>query len=306
MGRPFCGRPIKTVVQSAQMPGPVEPVSQLRREQLRALMAATWWRGAMLLVPIAAGAGVIALLPDSNRAVAFIAVAVVVALVGLIATYILADARAKSAFVQAWARSRGWTRDTGVWVDEATPLLRDGDRRESGDHVSGQLAPGGEAALCHYTYEVRHESTDSNGHTSTSWEAHDFTVVETVVEAPDIPSLTLHRRTLGDNRLFDRIDSALTSDRVEHLESSELERAYKLEVADSCSEVAVRLLFEPAFIVWCLDQAGDGMLVELENETLVVAIPDHSYDAAELDGLVDKATMIATRFADARASMVKA
>ena len=31
------------------------------------------------------------------------------------------------------------------------------------------------------------------------------------------------------------------------------------------------------------------MLLEIENETLVVAIPDHSYDAAELDGLVDGA-----------------
>jgi hypothetical protein len=288
------------------MSGQVEPVSQLRRDQLRALMTATWWRAAIALVPLAAGAGVVALLPDGNRAVVFIVIALVVALVGLIATYVLADARAKSAFVEAWARSRGWSRDSGVWVDEATPLLRDGDRRESGDHVSGSLAGGGEAALCHYRYEVRHQNTDSNGHTSTSWESHDFTVVETVVEAPDIPSLTLHRRTLGDNRLFDRIDSALTSDRVEHLESSELERAYKLEVADSCSELAVRLLFEPAFIVWCLDQAGDGMLVELEDETLVVAIPDHSYDAAELDGLVEKATTIAARFADARASMVKA
>ena len=85
------------------------------------------------------------------------------------------------------------------------------------------------------------------------------------------------------------------------LESSELEREFKLEVPDSASDMAVRLLFEPAFIVWCLDQAA-GMLVEIENETLVVAIPDHSYDAAELDGLVDKAAQIAARLADARAT----
>lgn len=287
------------------MSGPIEPVGQLRGEQMRALMRATWWRGAMVLVPVAAGTGVAAVLSSSNQVVAFLVVAAAVALAGLIGTYVLADARAKSAFVQAWARSRGWNRDTGVWVDEATPLLRDGDRRESGDHVSGTLSPESEAALCHYTYEVRHESTDSNGHTSTTWESHDFTVVETGVEAPDIPRLTMHPRTLGDNRLFDRIDSALTSDRVVHLESSELEHDYKLEVADSCSDLAVRMLFEPAFIVWCLDQAGDEMLVELEDETLVVAIPDHSYDAAELDGLVEKATTIAARFADARASIAK-
>jgi hypothetical protein len=287
------------------MPGPVEPVSQLRGEQMRALMTATWWRGAMVLVPIAVGAGVAVVLSSSNQAVVFIVVAAVVALLGMIGTYALADARAKAAFVQAWARSRGWTRSAGVWVDEATPLLRDGDRRESGDHVSGPLPGAGEAALCHYTYEVRHETTDAKGNTSTTWESHDFTVVQTGVEAPDIPRLTMHPRTLGDNRVFDRIDSAFTSNRVVNLESSELEHDYKLEVADSCSDLAVRLLFEPAFIVWCLDQASDEMLVELENETLVVAIPDHSYDAAELDGLVEKATRIAARFADARASIAK-
>ena len=86
------------------------------------------------------------------------------------------------------------------------------------------------------------------------------------------------------------------------LESSELEHEYKLEVADSASDAAVRLLFEPAFIVWCVDQAADQMLLEIENETLVVAIPDHSYDAAQLDGLVEKATTIAARLADARAT----
>ena len=83
------------------------------------------------------------------------------------------------------------------------------------------------------------------------------------------------------------------------LESSELEHDYKLEVADSASDVAVRVLFEPAFIVWCIDQAADRVLIEVENETLVVATPDHSYDAAQLDGLVEKATTVATRLADA-------
>jgi hypothetical protein len=286
------------------MPRPVEPVSQLRGEQMRALTAATWWRAAMVLVPLAAGAVAAAVFSGSNPVVVFVLVAAAVAAAGAIGTYLLADSRAKAVFVQAWARSRGWTAGTGVWSNEATPLLRQGDRRHSGDHVSGPLTGGGEAALCHYTYEVRKETTDSKGHTTTTWESHDFTVVETRVAAAEIPRLTLHPRSFFDNRLFDRIDSALTSDEVVHLESSELERAYKLEVADSCSDVAVRLLFEPAFIVWCLDQAGDEMLLEVEHAKLVVAIPGHSYDAAELDGLVDRATTVAARFADAAKSTV--
>ena len=286
------------------MPREVEGVSQLRGEQLRGLMAAAWWRVAMLLVPIVIGAVAIVVAPGANPVAVFVLAASTVALVGAIGTYVLADSRAKSAFIQAWARARGWTEDTGTW-SEATPLLRAGDRREATDRVCGPLANGSQAVLCHYTYEVKKQSVDSKGNSTTRWEEHPFTVVETGVGAPGIPLLSLHPRSFGDNRVFDRIDSALTSNRVVQLESSELEREYKLEVADSTSDVAVRMLFEPAFMVWCLDQADDKMLLELEDGALVVAIPDRSYDAAELDALVERATTIAKRFDDARAATAK-
>ncbi len=259
----------------------------------------------MVLAPIAAGVVAVALAPDHNPLV-FVVTAILVALAAGIGTYLLADSRARSAFLSAWARSRGWTKDTGLWREEATPLLRDGDRRNSGGHMCGTLATGSEAVLCHYTYEVRHQSSDSDGGTNTDWESFDFTVIETDVTCPDIGRLTLHPRSFGDNRLFDSIDSALTSDRVVQLESSELEREYKLEVHDSAPDLAVRLLFEPAFMVWCLDQAPDRMLIEIENGTLVVAIPDHSYDETELDALVERAAIIATRVADASSGSVPA
>lgn len=283
------------------MPGPLESVSQIRREQLHALMTMWWWAG-MVLVPLAGG-GVAAALLSRHRALVFVLVVVVTALAGLIGTYALADSRAKSAFLHAWARSRGWTEGAVMWRESATPLLRDGDRRESSDHVYGPLAGGGEAALCHYTYEVRRTTTDSKGNTTTHWDKHPFTVIETDVSAPGIPRLTLHPRSFGDNRLFDKLDSTLTSDRVVELESSEFEHEFKLEVADSASDMAVRLLFEPAFITWCLDEGG--LLFEIEEQTLVVAIPHHSYDAAELDRLVGQADAIAKRVADARGSIPK-
>jgi len=284
------------------MPAPLESVSEIRRDQLRALMNMWWWAG-MVLVPLVAGGVVTALLANRNPAVVFVAVVVATALAGLIATYALADSRAKSAYLPAWARSRGWNVGVGMWRESATPLLRDGDRRNSEDHVYGPLAGGGEAALCHYTYEVREETTDAKGNTTTHWEEHPFTVVETGVVTPGISRLTLHPRSFGDIRLFDRIDSKLTSDRVVELESSELEKEYKLEVADSDSDMAVRLLFEPAFIVWCLDRAG--ILFEIEQQTLVVALAGHSYDATELDRLVGDAGTIAARLADAGATIPK-
>ena len=87
------------------MPGPLESVSQIRREQLRALMTTWWWVG-MVLVPIVAGGGAIVLLSNRNPAVVFLLAAVATVLAGLIGTYVLADRRAKSAFLPAWARSR--------------------------------------------------------------------------------------------------------------------------------------------------------------------------------------------------------
>jgi hypothetical protein len=285
------------------MPDPLESVGQIRREQIRALMAMTWWRIGMVLVPIVAG-GVAILVFSGNPAVVFVLAVVATVLAGMIGTYLLADSRAKSAYLPAWARSRGWKKAVGPWRDSATPLLRDGHRRNSKDHVCGPLAGGGEAALCHYTYEVEEQTTDSEGNTTTSWEEHPFTVIETGVTAPGIPRLTLHPRRFGDNRLFDRIDSALTSDRTVQLESSELEREFKLEVPDSASDMSVRLLFEPAFIVSCLDE-GAGMLLEIEHDTVVVAIPGHSYDTAELDGLVDWARTVTARLADAGAATPK-
>ena len=173
--------------------------------------------------------------------------------------------------------------------------------------MCGTLATGSEAVLCHYTYEVRHSSSDGNGGSDTSWESFDFTVIETDVTCPDIGRLTLHPRSFGDNRLFDSIDSALTLDRVVQLESA---RAGRASTSWKCTtrprSLAVRLLFEPAFMVWCLDQAADQMLIEIENGTLVVAIPDHSYDETQLDALVERAETVVTRVTDASSGSVPA
>lgn len=282
------------------MPGPVTPVSQLRGKQMRALTGNIWWRGAMLKVPIVAGAVAIVWFPEYNSVAVFVLAAAAVVLAGAVGTYWLAGSEAEASFMQVYARSRGWT-EGGSWY-EATPLLRAGDERRAEDRQCGPLASGSQAVLCHYTYEVEREITDSHGDSTTIYEPHHFTVVQTDIAHPGIPSLTLHPRSFGDNRLLDWVDSAVTSNRVVELESSELEREYKLEVGDSASDVAVRLLFEPAFIVWCLNQAASRMLFELGSGRLVVAIPDHSYDAAQLDGLVDKASTIAARIADASAA----
>jgi len=50
-----------------------------------------------------------------------------------------------------------------------------------------------------------------------------------------------------------------------------------------------------------VEHADSDLLFEIENDVLVVAIPEHSYDAAELDELVENAATIAARVAGAHA-----
>ncbi|MGZ4480701.1 MAG: hypothetical protein ACXVY5_00720 [Gaiellales bacterium] len=286
------------------MPAPLAPIGQLRAQKMRELAAAPLWRIAMVAFPLALG-GVFATLSSSTgtgaaRPVAvFVLVAAVAALVGLAVTWAVANSRAKSAFLEAWALSRGWKDASGLLIEEATPLLRNGDRRHSEHYFAGKLA-NDPAVICHYTYEVRHTSTDSRGATTETWEDHPFTLVQVAVTANGIPRLSMHPRAFLDNRLFDRIDSAVTSDRVVELESAQLEKRYKLEVADEADDMAVHVLFEPSFMMWCLDQADQKMLLEIEHDTLVVAVPGRSYDPGTLDGLLDKTTTVAARLAESQ------
>jgi hypothetical protein len=293
--------PVKTVAP-VSAPAPLESVGKRRQTELRAAMRKAWWRTSVVAGPLAIGGVAVVVLSIRNPAEKFglgAAIGVVAAVIG---TYWLADSRAKAAFLPAWAVSRGWAKGIGALQGGTTPLLRDGDRRNSKDHVNGPLSGGGNAMLCHYTYETRSTTTDARGNTTTTYTPHDFTVVCTDAAPPGIPRLTLHPRSaLGAIHILDKVDSAVTSNRTIELESSELDDKFKLEVADETSDEAVRLLFEPSFIVWCVEQADGKMMVETENGTLLVAIPHHSYDAAQLDGLVQQASTVATRIAETNA-----
>ena len=110
-----------------------------------------------------------------------------------------------------------------------------------------------------------------------------------------IARLTFHPRSIIDRGWFDGADSALTADRVVELESMELHKRYKLEVRDDVSDVAVRQVFEPSFIVWCTDQKD--VFFELENGELLVAVKRHLDDQAPLDALLDRSRVVLARLA---------
>src|SRR3954447_5070432 len=172
---------------------PVQSISELRTGHLRDLMAKRSWRITVPVATIVAGTIGIFAIPGANPVLGFLVVAAVVAIAALVITYWLADRRARSSFMAAWAAGRGWQTGAGIWQDRATPLLREGDDRSSDEHVYGPLAGASQATLCHYTYET--ESTDSEGHRTTT--DHDFTVVQVAPIDTEIRRLTLHPRSFG-------------------------------------------------------------------------------------------------------------
>ncbi|HEY1481027.1 MAG TPA: hypothetical protein VGF46_13395, partial [Gaiellales bacterium] len=153
--------------------------------------------------------------------------------------------------------------------------------------------------VCHYTYTVVTYSTDSNGVRTRNESNHPFTVVRLDAVTSDVSRMTLHPRSGLDKGWFDRVDSALTSNRVVELESSELHDRYKLEVKDDVSDIEVRQIFEPSFIVWCLDQKD--VLFELESSELLVAVKSHLTEQAPLDALLEQSRAVLERIAAASA-----
>ena len=218
----------------------------------------------------------------------------VLALVILIVIWVRASGSAEDDFLTAWGRSHGLVFVASPELGEGTPLLRQGDSREA-EHGLVGLLDGHPLMLCHYTYTVVTHSTDSNGAQTRQETDHPFTVARLDGVAGPISRLTFHPRSFIDRGWFDRADSALTADRVVELESMEMHRRYKLEVRDDVSDVDVRQLFEPSFIVWCTDQKD--VFFELENGELLVAVKRHLDDQAPLDALLDRSRVVLARLA---------
>jgi hypothetical protein len=212
--------------------------------------------------------------------------AVLFAALALISIYWWARRRARNdaedGFLAAW----GATLDL-AFVEEpslgaATALLRDGDKREASNGLTGRI-DGRNALICHYT--CTDVSTDSNGHRHET--DHDYTLARIDFPGTGLSRLGLRPRDLTSARLFDGVRGTFTRERVIELESSELHAAFRLLAGDDVEDAAVRRVFEPSFMVWCLEQrAPFRPFFELEGGTLVVAFDDHWREEAALDLLV--------------------
>ena len=164
----------------------------------------------------------------------------------------------------------------------ATALLRDGDKREASNGLSGRIGER-DALICHYT--CTDVSTDSNGHRHET--DHRYTLARIDLPSAGLSRLGLRPRDLGSARVFDGVRGTFTRERVIELESSELHDAFRLLAGKDVDDAAVRRVFEPSFIVWCLEQRDPFRpFFELEGGTLVVAFDEHWREEAALDLLV--------------------
>lgn len=187
-------------------------------------------------------------------------------LVGIVA--LRARKLATTRFFVLWADRRGFLYDPSPPVYRDTALLRAGDEQFAGRSFAGALA-GLEGSVYQHTKRVKRTSTDSRGHTTTTNDDTDYIVLRLGLTVPGFDRLQLHPRGFGSLRLFDGLESKLTSNRVVELESEELAKEYKLEVADGVDEVTLRRLFTPAAIAHILDAFPEGVGLELEGSTLV-------------------------------------
>jgi hypothetical protein len=276
---------------------PIETLGAIRARRMRAALRSEGWRivmvGAALL-----GAVVGAFIgkhPASQFVLAIGCAIVLVALV-LLVLWLRVVGSAEDDFMTAWGRTHELAFVEHPDIGSATPLLRQGDKRAAENGLVGSL-DGHPVTICHYTYTDISTTTDSRGVTQRHETDHDFTVVRVDDVATPVASLSLHPRSVLDRGWLDRLDSAVTANRTIELESEDMHRHYKLEVQDAVSDVEVRQIFEPSFIVWCLDEKD--VLFELERGELVVAVKNHLSDQGTLDALLAQSHAVLTRITSA-------
>lgn len=171
--------------------------------------------------------------------------------------------------IGGYADTRGWQTVTQIAMPATTPLLRQGDRRETGWGVQGTL--GAQVHFCagEYIFETRTTSTDSDGNTTESWQQEPFTIAVIDATLEGIGSMRIHKgKTDG---IFSKLTGMVTSLQPVPLESQEFNSSFQLLVSDDADQIAVRECFTPVIQVAFVDRGLGSSQFEAENGVLVAA-----------------------------------
>jgi hypothetical protein len=228
---------------------------------------------------------------------AAVAGAVVGAAVGLGAAYAWVQwqtrQRVEREWLADWATSRGWSFDDEGALPGSTDLLRSGDKRRTGWAFRGTTPLGASFTCANYTYTDRRETHDSKGNRKVEEDDHHFLVLLLDADLPGVGRLALAPRGLLGSRLFDGLESKLSSRRAIDLESTELGEACKLMMDDDADEVVVRRIFEPAFQLRLLDPNEPPFLRRFEYEPGALLLVDEDHVERESLHRVDDAVKAA-------------
>lgn len=265
----------------------------LRSARFRELLAGRLLRTGLFAggFALVLGLALMALASGAFAVLALLGAAALVVLLGW--AWSRATEEAEERVLSAWGARHGLAFVERPSIAESTPFLRRGDRREYENGLVGTIGGCAGSVLCHVRIITKHR--DSKG--DETEQTDDYTVAILPVDdavARALPQLGVTRRGITGG-LFDGITSALTSARVVDLESAELHDRYRVSVRDETSEVVVRRLFEPAFMVWLSDAASRDLEFELESGHLVLWRKGHLRAAGPLDGLIDDADQVSER-----------
>ncbi len=217
----------------------------------------------------------------------------IVALIGVLICFWIADHRSAKAFFSAYADARGLTWHEGRQsLDGSSPFLRKGDKRKVNQLFTGALDEGIEGSLALYTYTV--ESTDSDGNDSDT--DYPFTVV--TVRMPStvahLPELRVQNKS-GFKALEKFEDSFRRKHERVTLESEALRDRFEIFVRKEQDQIWVRRLFSPSFIVWLTESPPKKFAFELEEGYFVAYIPKHRESTEGLDEIVQVSCRVAHR-----------
>jgi len=171
--------------------------------------------------------------------------------------------------IGGYAESRGWQTVDQIALPATTPLLRNGDRRETGWGVQGTLGEQVHFCAGEYIFETRETSSDGNGNTTESWQQHPFTVAVIDATLEGIGSMRIHKgKTDG---IWSKLTGMVTSLQPVPLESQEFNSSFQLLVSDDADQIAVRERFTPVIQVAFIDRGLGASQFEAENGVLVAA-----------------------------------
>lgn len=263
---------------------PVTHANQLRSAKFKELLGKTSTRLWLILLPLVAGGAFGALAAPAIGVI----VLVVVFLVVLLVVFLIADSRAEDAFYDSYCATHGLTRMPGAEIGSLTPLLRKGDKTNTDEMFTGELAPGINGSLVLYTYTEVHRDSDGD-ETETDYP---FTIVH--VEMPEIvahlPELTVENAGF---KLFDKLEDKFGGHERVTLESEAFHKRYEVFVQKGQDEIWVRRLFSPTWIVWLTEQTPKNFAFELENGNLIAYVPKHKDDVAGLESMTAVGTAVA-------------